>query len=122
MSATRRPVRDVIRAWGENNAHRLEGALEEALQATTIRHHECPKCGLRSPVRYPDVRALTQLLQVMADQGYGRAAQVEPSRDTSKIAAEDLTPEEMMEELARLKGPAPSTRVHTLRARDESST
>jgi hypothetical protein len=93
-SGAMRSVRERFREDAEHHYELLFESLKGAIEAETVRWGDCPNCKHRVPVAFPDIRARTQAVQVLLDQGYGRPAQpVEVDRRVQAAeAAADLTP------------------------------
>jgi hypothetical protein len=82
-SAERRSVRERFREDAERSYSQLFESLSGAINAEVTRWGDCPHCRHRVPVTFPDIRARTQAIQLLLDQGYGKPPQtiVEQSRD-----------------------------------------
>jgi hypothetical protein len=68
----RRSVRVRLREDAEANYELVRNVLQEAVGAEIVRWGDCPRCGKRVPVSFPDVRARTEAVRLWLDQGYGR--------------------------------------------------
>jgi hypothetical protein len=79
----RRGVRERFREDAELHYDKLIGSLLDAVEAETVRRGDCPECKHRVPVSFPDIRARTQAIQVLIDQGYGKPT------ETTRIETED---------------------------------
>jgi hypothetical protein len=83
-SAERRSVRERFREDAERRYSQLFESLSEAINAEVTRWGDCPNCKHRVPVTFPDIRARTQAIQLLLDQGYGKPPQTiveEPRED-----------------------------------------
>jgi hypothetical protein len=74
VSGVRRSVRERFREDAETHYETLFASLIEAVEASTTRWGDCPGCGHRVPVVFPDIRARTHAVEVLIDQGYRKAA------------------------------------------------
>jgi hypothetical protein len=73
-----------------------------------VRWGDCPNCKHRVPVAFPDVRARTQAIQVLLDQGYGRPPQTVAITGEDPVAKarhrlQAMTPEEREELLFQVR-------------------
>lgn len=75
VSAARRSVRERLREDAERIYDSLFRSLEEAIESEVVKWGDCPECGHKVPVTFSDIRARTQAIQVLLDQGYGRPAE-----------------------------------------------
>lgn len=97
-SAARRSVRDRFREDAEVHYDKLIDSLLAAVGAEVTRWGDCPECKHRVPVTFPDIRARTQAIQVLLDQGYGRPAatlQIQPLEEGLARSLRDLSDEEL---------------------------
>jgi hypothetical protein len=91
---TTRGVRERFREDAEKHYDKLIASLLDALEAETVRWGDCPNCKHRVPVSFPDIRARTQAIQVLVDQGYGKPT--ETTRvETPESRVRQLTDEEL---------------------------
>jgi hypothetical protein len=79
----RRSVRVRLREDAEANYELVRNVLEDAVGAETVRWGDCPRCGKRVPVSFPDIRARTEAVRLWLDQGYGRPKETLETVDAS---------------------------------------
>ena len=100
VSAARRSVRDRLREDAERIYDSLFRSLEEAIESEVVKWGDCPECGYKVRVTFSDIRARTQAIQVLLDQGCGKPAlSVRHELDTVTNSPFD-TPSEADKELA----------------------
>lgn len=96
----RRSVRERFREDAERVYETLFTKLLEAVESEITRWGDCPNCKHRVPVTFPDVRARTQAIQVLLDQGYGKPTErVEVSESASLLEQLQALPPEEREQL-----------------------
>ena len=98
VSAARRSVRERFREDAEVHYEKLIDSLLAAVGAEVTRWGDCPECKHRVPVTFPDIRARTQAIQVLLDQGYGKPAttlQIQPLEDGLVRSLRELSDEEL---------------------------
>jgi hypothetical protein len=93
IGGARRSVRERFREDAERHYELLIKSLLEALDSEVTRWGDCPHCKHKVPVTFPDIRARTQAIQTLVDQGYGRpleAVRVETADPLDEMSIEEL--------------------------------
>jgi hypothetical protein len=90
-------VRDRLRLDAEKHYELIFDSLRSALEAGTSRWGTCSRCQKKVEVEFPDIRARTQALQVLIDQGYGKPVERQERKVVSATVAdlESLSNEEL---------------------------
>ena len=69
------PLRQRLREDADTHYDTLIGSLLETVTAAKTTTYACRKCGKENTIQLPDVKARTQAIQLLIEQGYGKPAQ-----------------------------------------------
>lgn len=104
-----RTVRDRLADDAAEDYEKIRQALYDAIAAETTRWGDCPGCGKRVGVHFPDFQARTKAIALWLDQGFGRPATTVAFGESASVTAglSDKTKATLLEALAELEDDPP---------------